>query len=66
MAESKEKEFKVRTSRRMGSMKEVYIEGGGEVPADLKGFYTDAHSAQKQIDLYLATRRSRPGRQKAD
>lgn len=57
MAESKE--FLVRTNRRMGTMKEVYVEGGGEVPQILQGLYTDAGTAERAIGLYLSTRRVR-------
>ena len=63
---SKVKEFKVRSSARMGSMKEIYVEGGGEVPKDLSGLYTDAGAAGRAIDKYLSTRRNRPNRPKAE
>jgi hypothetical protein len=66
MADVKEKEFLVRTSRKLGSMKEIYVEGGGEVPGALDGFFTDASTAQKSIDQYLLTRRNRAYRKKAD
>ena len=63
MAESKE--FKVRSSRKLGSMKEVYLDGGGEIPVALSGYYTDANTAQKDIDLYLLNRRDRSPKTKA-
>lgn len=61
-----EKEFKVRVNARMGSMKEIYVEGGGELPKVLSGMYTDVGMAQKAINLYKTTRRDRAGRKKEE
>lgn len=42
-----------------GFMRFVRWKGGGEVPVALSGFYTSQAEAQKAIDDYLSTRRTR-------
>jgi hypothetical protein len=59
------KELKVRNAA-YGSLKEVYFEGGGEVPAKLNGQYTSVPEAEKAIATYLgektnATKSSKRG-----
>jgi len=46
------KELKVRNAP-YGSLKVVYFEGGGEVPAALNGQYTSVPEAEKAIIKYL-------------
>ena len=61
-----EKEFKVRFSKTAPNCYEVYLDGGGEIPKVLSGKYTDPRVAGVEIDKYLATRRNRSGRSKAN
>lgn len=54
--EVKRKPLKV--GRKHGtSLFEVYFEGGGELPKELKGMYTSPTVAQAAIDGYLANRK---------
>jgi hypothetical protein len=62
MAESKQ--FKIRAAVDMQSMKEVYVDGGGQLPNELSGMYTDARQAQWAIDRYLANRKPNTPAQK--
>tara|TARA_R110002096_G_scaffold49054_1_gene129861 strand:+ start:260 stop:469 length:210 start_codon:yes stop_codon:yes gene_type:complete len=50
------KELKVRVAAGKGSLREVYWEGGGEVPQVLTGLYTGLHSAQADIDKYILSK----------
>lgn len=61
-----EKEFKTRFSKTVPNAYEVYVDGGGEVPAVLSGVYTDPRVANVAITQYLATRRNRAGRTKGE
>jgi len=48
------KELKIRYAS--NNAYEIYYEGGGEVPAALRGLFTDHRTAQRAIDEYLITR----------
>ena len=61
-----EKEFKTRFSKTVPNAYEIYVDGGGEVPAALKGSYTDPRVANSAITQYLSTRRNRAGRTKGE
>jgi hypothetical protein len=50
------KELKMRVAAGKGSLREVYWEGGGEVPQALKGLYTSVQDAQVDINKYLSTK----------
>jgi hypothetical protein len=47
------KELKIRVTQGNGSLKDIYWEGGGEVPQALSGLYTGHIAAQVAIDKYL-------------
>lgn len=47
------KELKVRVAAGKGSLKEIYWEGGGEVPQVLTGLYTSLQDAQVSITKYM-------------
>lgn len=51
------KELKVRAVKGMGTMLEVYYEGGGEVPEILSGQYTSSSVANTAIKAYLEQRK---------
>jgi|TARA_R110000824_G_scaffold193392_1_gene375803 hypothetical protein len=53
----KSKELKVRVATGKGSLREIYWEGGGEVPQVLNGLYTGIQDAQRDIVKYLSTKR---------
>ena len=54
------KELKVRPVKQLGTMLEIYYEGGGEVPAALSGMYTSSSVAQQAINAYLSQRKEKP------
>lgn len=61
----KRKELRIRVAAGKGCMREIYWEGGGEVPPALNGLYTSIQDAQKGISKYLqekvdATTNSKP------
>lgn len=47
------KELKVRVAAGKGSLREIYWEGGGEVPQVLNGLYTGLQDAQTDINKYI-------------
>ena len=53
------KELKVQNAQQ-GSLKVVYFEGGGQLPAGLQGMYTCVTEAQKAIDLHLEEKANAP------
>lgn len=55
-----EREFGVRPCAM--NLYEVYVQGGGEVPAKLKNKYTDPAIARTDIQMYLNNRRDYPAR----
>ena len=64
--EIKRKELRIRVAAGKGCMREIYWEGGGEVPPALNGLYTSIQDAQKGIAKYLqekvdATKSSKRG-----
>lgn len=46
----------MRVAAGKGSLREVYWEGGGEVPQTLKGLYTSVQDGQVDINKYLSTK----------
>ena len=50
------KVLKMRAAQGKGSLREVYWEGGGEVPQTLSGLYTSVQEAQYAIDEYMSTK----------
>lgn len=54
-----EKQLLTRPVKGMGTMLEVYYEGGGEVPEALSGQYTSRSVADTAIKTYLSTRRKK-------
>jgi len=51
------KELKIRYAK--NNSYEIYYEGGGELPKELHGLYTDHRTAQRAIDKYLTNRPKR-------
>jgi len=49
----KEKKMVVRRASRQFALYGVFYEGGGEVPAALKGTYTSVDRAERAINAYL-------------
>lgn len=54
--EVKSKELRIRVAAGKGCMREIYWEGGGEVPKSLNGLYTSIQDAQKGIQKYMANK----------
>lgn len=54
------KELKTRPVKGLGTMLEIFYEGGGEVPAALSGQYTSTSVAQTAITAYLSQRKEKP------
>lgn len=52
-----QKELKIRPVKGLGTMLEIYYEGGGEVPEILSGQYTASSVAQQAIKAYLEQRK---------
>lgn len=50
------KELRIRVAVNKGSLREVYWEGGGEVPQVLNGLYTSVQDAQSDISKYMSTK----------
>lgn len=54
--EVKSKELRVRVAAGKGSLREIYWEGGGEVPQVLNGLYTSIGAAHSDIKKYISTK----------
>jgi hypothetical protein len=61
LAENK-KELKFRSAGTMGSMIEIFYEGGGQVPEELTGLWTDRVRANNAIDLYRIRKEVKSGK----
>ena len=63
-----DKEFKTRYAKNTSHL-EIYLEGGGEIPAKLRGLFNKQSAADIAIHIYITERdavhpKQKPGRKK--
>ena len=56
--QKKEKELTIVRTRGTG-MYHVQFEGGGQLPKELEGLFTDKGTAQQKIDMYVELKKTK-------